>query len=58
MPEFDEQDNGVKQGRILSPYLFNTFIDDITDPISKGNLYAPTIESAMIPALLAFVLMI
>jgi hypothetical protein len=38
--------------------MFNIVIDDITDSISKGNLYASTIGSAMIPGLLAFVFMI
>jgi hypothetical protein len=38
--EFIEQRRGI-QVYSLSPYLFNIFIDDITDNISKDNPYPP-----------------
>jgi hypothetical protein len=37
------QETGVRQGSNLTPYLFNTFIVDILDYISKENAYIPVI---------------
>jgi hypothetical protein len=42
--DFIEQRRGIQQICILSPYLFNMFIDDITDNISKDNPHAPVME--------------
>lgn len=37
------QESGVRQGSNLAPYLFNTFIVDIIDYISKENAHIPVI---------------
>jgi hypothetical protein len=52
MTDFIEQERGVRQVCSLSPYLFNIFIDDIMDYISKDNLHAPVIGITAIPGLL------
>jgi hypothetical protein len=50
--DFVEQRRGVTQGCSLSPYVFNIFIDNVIDCISKCNVYAPIIGTITIPGLL------
>jgi hypothetical protein len=52
MTDFIKQKRGVRQGCSLSPYLFNMFIDNIIDYISKDNPHAPAIGLTTIPGLL------
>jgi hypothetical protein len=49
---FATQTKGVGQSCSLSPYLFNSFIDDIIGYVSKANPHAPTIGDVIIPGLL------
>ena len=30
--------NGVRQGGILSPYLFNVYVDELSEELNKGNV--------------------
>jgi hypothetical protein len=46
--DFIEQKTGVRQGCSLSPYLFNNFIDNIMDYISKDNPHAAVIGTTTI----------
>jgi hypothetical protein len=50
--DFIEQKRGVRLGCSLSPYLFNIFIGDIMDYISKDNPHALVIGTTTIPGLL------
>jgi hypothetical protein len=50
--DFVRQRRGVRQGCGPSPYLFNIFIDDIMDYISKGNVHVSVIGKMSIPGLL------
>jgi hypothetical protein len=38
------QENGVRQGSNLAPYLFNKFTADLIDYISKENAHTPVIR--------------
>jgi hypothetical protein len=49
--EWLNQDNGVKQGCILSPSLFSVMMKDLTDMLSEHNIGVP-IASQIINALL------
>ena len=49
--EWFNQDNGVKQGCILSPSLFSVMVKDLTDMLSEHNIGVP-IASQIINALL------
>ena len=51
--EFFTVSNGVKQGGILSPHLFNVYMDDLSVNLNKlqiGCLYAGTIMNDMMYA--------
>ena len=51
--EFFTVSNGVKQGGILSPHLFNVYMDDLSVNLNKlqiGCLYAGTIMNHMMYA--------
>jgi hypothetical protein len=50
--DFANQRRGVRQVCIVSPCLFNIFIDDIMDYISEGNVHAPVIGKMSIPGLM------
>ena len=39
--EWFSQDNGVKQGCILSPSLFSVMMKDLTDMLSEHNIGVP-----------------
>jgi hypothetical protein len=52
MTSFVAQTKGVREGYILSPYLFITFIDDIIENVSEANPNAPTIGDVTTPRLL------
>jgi hypothetical protein len=48
----DEVTDFIEQKRGVSPYLFNIFIDDIIDYITKDNPHAPVVGTTTIPGLL------
>jgi hypothetical protein len=50
--DFIEQGRRVRKGYGFSLYLFNIFMDDIIDYISKDNPHAPVTEMTAIEGLL------
>jgi hypothetical protein len=50
--DFVEERRVIRQGCSMSFCLFNIFIGDVIDFISKGNILAPIIEKMTIPGLL------
>jgi len=48
---FCHTNKSVKQGRIISPYVFNMFINDILHK-SRGSTHAPSTEGTTMPVFL------